>query len=511
MKYSLLGLLAVITFAATPGSAQTPVLNRTDVAPAAAEGNLVHVEGLGAIAFPNSGALEAQDPFYRGVLLLHSFEYGPAAEAFREAQQADPGFALAYWGEAMTYNHPLWRDQNRERARSVLERLAPTPAERQSKAPSERERMYLDAVETLYADEGSKEDRDLAYMRAMERLARAHPEDDEARTFYALSILGSTNARDFATYMRAAATAQVVFDRNPRHPGAAHYIIHSFDDPIHAPLGFKAADAYADIAPNAAHAQHMTSHIFVAMGLWERTVEANVRASETENAELARRGEEPNVCGHYPAWLHYAHLQLGEFEQADVLMDRCHEAITSGTDGSWGYFTSMRARHVADSEQWELAEAWTVPLGELPSEEGWSGYAGPQLQYLITNAFADLRRGDPTSARELAEGPRPETPGAALQIDQLAGLVALHEGRTDEGLALLRRAAEAEDALPLEFGPPHPVKPTYELLGEVLADLGKRHEAMEAFRRAVERTPGRTLARGGLEPVRGHGATKGTD
>jgi len=203
------------------------------------------------------------------VLLLHSFEFADAASAFREAQQIDEDFALAYWGEAMTYNHPLWQEQDRDAAHATLARYAPTPEARQARAPTDPERAYLAAVDVLYG-EGSKTDRDLAYMAEMERMTTKWPDDDEARAFYALSILGSTDGeRDFATYMRAAAAAQPVFESNPDHPGAVHYIIHSFDDPVHAPLGLEAARAYSGIAPDAGHAQHMTSHIFVAMGMWE--------------------------------------------------------------------------------------------------------------------------------------------------------------------------------------------------------------------------------------------------
>ncbi len=266
---------------------------------------LTHVDGLGSISFPNSGGAAAQAPFIRGVLLLHSFEYDTAAEAFRQAQTADPGFALAYWGEAMTYNHPLWQQQNREAALKALARLAPSADARAAKAPNDRERQYLGAVETLYGT-GSKHDRDQAYMRAMARLSDTYPEDMEARAFYALSILGSRDGvRDFATYMRAAATVQPVLDANPDHPGAAHYLIHSFDDPVHAPLGLPAARKYSSIAPGAAHAQHMTSHIFLAMGMWDDVVKANVRASEVQDAEAVKRGGRPGVCGHYTSWLQY--------------------------------------------------------------------------------------------------------------------------------------------------------------------------------------------------------------
>jgi len=153
----------------------------TDSVGSEARSDLLHIEGLGSLAFPNSGAPEAQDAFLRGVLLLHSFEYGPAAEAFRAAQEADPDFALAYWGEAMTYNHPLWREKDHERAHEALARLAPTPQERRAMAGSEREAMYLDAVEALYAG-GAKTEEDRAYAEAMARLSEAYPEDHEDRT-----------------------------------------------------------------------------------------------------------------------------------------------------------------------------------------------------------------------------------------------------------------------------------------------------------------------------------------
>jgi hypothetical protein len=159
---------------------------------------------LGTISFPNSGSREAQSPFIEGVLLLHSFEFEDAATSFREAQGIDPEFALAYWGEAMTYNHTLWRQQDKEAALSALERYAATADERQEKAPTVREASYLASVDILYA-EGSETERDLAYMAAMSRLTSTYTEDLEARTFYTLSILGSTNGeRDFATYMKAA-------------------------------------------------------------------------------------------------------------------------------------------------------------------------------------------------------------------------------------------------------------------------------------------------------------------
>jgi tetratricopeptide (TPR) repeat protein len=453
------------------------------------------IEGLGSLSFPNSGSEEAQAPFLRGVLLLHSFEYEPAAESFREAQAADSGFVLAYWGEAMTYNHPLWRQRDYERGRAALARLAPTPEERRALAGTEREVMYLDAVEELYAGT-TKSEEDLAYMDAMKKLHEAYPGDMEARAFYALSILGSSGGlRDFATYMRAAFTAQPVFDQNPNHPGAAHYIIHSFDDPIHAPLGLNAARAYSSIAPNAAHAQHMTTHIFVALGMWEDVVAGNIRARNSQDAERAQRGRRPNVCGHYSSWLHYGHLMLGQLDEAESLMDACHErTMNEPSSGEWFYFVNMRARHIVDTEQWDHRRRWVAdppdnPVGGAPDESR-SGFF-----YGLTNAYAALRDGDQGPARAFLAGyETPTSEGESLQIEQLHGLLAIADGRVEEGLDQLRKAAEAESAMPIPFGPPSMVKPTFELLGEQLVRAGRTEEAADAYRRAAARTPGRPLA-----------------
>lgn len=451
---------------------------------------LTHIEGLGSISFPNSGNAAAQPAFVRGVLLLHSFEYEAAAEAFREAQKADPSFALAYWGEAMTYNHSLWRAQERAAALKALAKLGETPDARAAKAPTDRERQYLAAVDALYG-EGTKHDRDDAYMRAMGRLMEAYPDDMEARAFYGLSILGSRDGvRDFATYMRAAAVVQPVIDANPDHPGAAHYLIHAFDDPIHAPLGLPAARKYATIAPGAAHAQHMTTHIFVALGMWDDVIAANIRASDAQDADNAKRGRPANVCGHYSSWLQYGYLMKGDAVKASALMDKCHARMSEKpSGGEVSYFVSMRARQILDTEDWSLASKWiwTPPSGgtEDARADAWT--------YEFANAFAALRRGDAAPARALLAKPIPSDSPTTLHAQELRGLVAIAAGKTDEGLGLLRAAAAAEDGSPFEYGPPAVVKPTFELLGEELKKLGRADEARAAFTRASERTPGRTL------------------
>ena len=264
---------------------------------------------LGTIAFPTSGDQAAQPAFLEGVKALHSFQFDEAALAFREAQKIDADFALAYWGEAMSYNHPLWAQQDADAARRVLEQLAPTPEGRAAKAKLPTEQAFLAAADRLFYGPDDKLARDKAYSEAMARMYERWPEDHEVATFYALSLLGTVRPGDvgFRRQARAAAIAQQVFEANPNHPGAAHFIIHSFDDPDHAPLGLPAARAYAGIAPAAAHALHMPSHIFVQLGMWDDVVRSNVNAYAAAVAintrlKLPEGGED----FHTLSWLAYA-------------------------------------------------------------------------------------------------------------------------------------------------------------------------------------------------------------
>jgi tetratricopeptide (TPR) repeat protein len=225
--------------------------------------------GLGRITFPTSGSAAAQPHFLRGVALLHSFEYDEAIDAFREAERLAPGFAMAYWGEAMCYNQPLWYNENVARARDALARLAPTRDARAAKAPTTREKRYLDTVEHLFGD-GDRPARLRAYVERMAALAREYPQDYEASVLYALALLGTIpeGARNPQLSLRAGALASAVLKKNPQHPGAAHYALHAYDDGEHNRLGLEAARTYAKIAPASSHALHMPSHIFLPLGMW---------------------------------------------------------------------------------------------------------------------------------------------------------------------------------------------------------------------------------------------------
>ncbi|WP_421772930.1 tetratricopeptide repeat protein [Gracilimonas sp.] len=446
---------------------------------------------LGKINFPNSGAEVAQVDFVEGVKFLHNFEYEDAARAFRRAQEKDPGFVMAYYGEAKSHNHPIWMQQDRVAAMAILSKLGETVEERQKKASSQREKDLLMSLEVLFGNTEesknlSKEERDDLYMEFMAGLHEKYPDDHEITTFYGLSILGTAHeGRDFAIYMEAAAELFDVWNANKEHPGAAHYLIHSFDDPVHAPLGLPMAKAYSEIAPAAAHAQHMTSHIFLALGMWEETIDANIVARDVQQARQKELDEKLTVCGHYPWWLQYGYLQAGEEDKARQVLLNCYDRIKEEPAGGekW-HFSVMRGHFIVDGEMWSEAEEWTAEYDE-------GNRAGQN--YFFTSAFAAIKMGELEKARQnlgkLMEVP--ESPERNIQMNQIKSLLLLEEGNEDEGMQLLKETAVAESQLPIDFGPPTIVKPSYELLGDVLMKMNKYKEAMIAYGKQLERTPKR--------------------
>ena len=445
---------------------------------------------LGTITFPTSAPANAQPSFVRGVLFLHSFEYASAAQAFRESQQLAPDFAMAYWGEAMTYTHPVWNEQDIAKARETLSRLASTPEARRAKAGTRREQMFMDAIEALYG-EGSKPSRDTLYAAAMERLAKEFPDDDEAQSFYALALLGlNQGVRDVATYMRAGAIAQDVLRRNVDHPGGAHYTIHSFDDPIHAPLGLRAARLYEKIAPAAPHAQHMTTHIYLALGMWDDVV--------SQNTVAAGHNHDQWQAAHGTSWLGYAYAQQGRFDEArkhlETVRANYHRAARRGEDAS---LLSMRAHYIVNSERWnDPIVEWNI---EAPNAS-----VVAQTMDAFASAYAAIKAGDRARAeRWVAEVGRrargrwfydaysSNTSIPIVLEREIRAMLLLADGKRAEALALLREITRLEEPIPTEFGPPDVVKPTHELLGEVLLESGQPAEAQRAFTRALELAPGR--------------------
>jgi tetratricopeptide (TPR) repeat protein len=437
---------------------------------------------LGEIDFPTSGPPAAQKHFLSGMLYLHSFEYDDAREEFRLARKISPRFAMAYWGEAMTYNEPLWELQDRNAAQKVLQALS-------VQAPTNRERKYLHAVQVLFG-EGRKEDRDLAYAEEMARLSAEFPDDAEAAALYSLALLGTChNGRDVPIYLRAAAILEKVVASHPRHPGALHYLIHCYDDPEHARSGLAAARAYAKIAPDAAHALHMPAHIFVALGMWEEAAELNERSWAGAQAR-ANRKKVPMENGAWHAlwWLEYAYLQQGRYAEARKLADRVQvEAKKSGSAMMRFHLVEMVA-----ALRIETGEAYAVERSVNTGDLGSRAIAND----LLAAGLVAFHRGWKDQTERAVEGMKSLPPDPALEIARLELMAMLKtaEGKTQESLAAISNAAAIEDEMPYESGPPVPVKPAHELYGDLLLQFGRAKEAMEQYRLALKRNPGRALS-----------------
>jgi tetratricopeptide (TPR) repeat protein len=539
----------------------------------------LQAQELGSIDFPTSGSAAAQPHFIKGVLLLHSFEYDDARESFIEAQKADPNFALAYWGEAMTFNHPVWQRTSPDLARAALAKLAPTADARRAKAQTEKEKDWLGAIERLYgAGDAStslsagKLTRDLAYADAMKRMLDKYPADDEVRSFYALALLGTSHGgRDFSIYMRAAALVEQVYARNPQHPGAAHYLIHAYDDPVHAPLGQRYADAYSKIAPAASHALHMPSHIYFALGMWDEASAINERSVKAADARRDTKKLDVDARGfHALLWLVYSYAQQGRYDDARGVMAQLEAAAKeSGSERTRSHLALARAAWLIETRKWGEAKA-PVMAKDLPKDAA--------IADLFAIGFAAIRSGNrragsealkamaelmesapvnlapvrpapssgtskplPPGVKPIAPAPgpvavnppgtkpaAPSAPGATaspqapghqehaaatglpvagaagdirvpqVMAQQLEALLLFSEGRREEALVLARQAAVVEAGLPFEFGPPLPIKPVNEQVGEMLMDLRRPKEAIEAFELSLKRNPKRALSLLGL-------------
>ena len=460
---------------------------------------------LGEVYLENSGSKEAQPDFIRGLAWLHSFWYEKAAGLFREAQAIDPDFAMAYWGEAMCHNAPIWNDQDIDKAREILNRLAPTPEERLQKAKFPTEKGLLKAVETLYG-EGDKLGRDIAYSEAMKNLHDTYPYDPEIATFYSLSLQGRQRRGnlDQRILMQSAAVAQEVFSKHPNHPGAAHYLIHAVDDPIHAPLGLQAARSFAKIAPASDHALHMPSHIFLVLGRWDDSVSSDEAAHAAEDA-MVERGEITTAerSFHSLNWLSYTYPQQGRFKKAketvEIIKEKEKKSPDKHTKAMSGVIESI---YTIQTRDWKK-----LPLPEKTNEA--SRYSYHEAAQNFAAGMSAFHLGDMSTAikamnrlRELKEFS--ESKGDAnrakyrnIMQNEIAALIQKSKGNVDECLSLLKTAAEMEAGM--DFPKiPSSIKPAPELYGEILLELQKAETAAKQFRISLNRTPNRSASVLGL-------------
>ncbi len=461
---------------------------------------------LGTTSFQNSGAPEAQQAFLNGLLLLHSFEYEDARDAFIQAQEADPDFAMAYWGEAMTHNHPIWQQKYRDKANDALAKLGESPAARLEHAPTKREKEYLKAVDLLFA-EGDKLDTDKAYAAKMEEIYQTYPEDLDAAAFYALALLGTSHGeRDYRIYMKAAAVVEDVFRKNPNHPGAAHYLIHSYDDPVHAPLGLRAAESYAQIAPSAAHALHMPSHIFVALGMWQESASTNAAAYQA-TVDRAKRKGIPVGNHHALSWLIYDQLQMGQYDAAGSTLEQMMADMQALENPYTRFhYAIMHAYYTLETNQWDPALEMLTPNEDdnLSTKVISHFIAGLQAQQGddTSSAHKHIKKLDALANQEKATAWSKIASVLKLELEALEQQAA---GNHEEAILLATQAAEAESSMEFVFGPPRVVKPAYELLGEILLDQQRFDEAIDAFEKTLEQRPGRSRTLKGMGLAALHG------
>lgn len=450
---------------------------------------------VGVIDFPTSATGEAQDHFLRGVAILHSFGWLQAREQFHAAQEFDPDFAMAYWGESLAYNHPLNSQMDATEPRKALERLAPTRAERLAKAPTDREKGFLNAVEILWG-EGEHVERRLGYTDAMAQLYEDYPDDPEVAAFYALSMLSAVGAtRDLSGRLnvRAGTIALKLSKDNNDHPGAVHYTIHSFDDPLHAPLALEAAHRFAEIAPAVSHARHMPTHIFIQHGMWNYVSGHNQYAYDAAR-ELWQPGDPMGDATHALDWGQYGDLQLGDYEKARLWIQRI-EKMASGTfleggpsdEGGQarpsGAVSLLKARYIVDTEEWAV----------LPINDESSGHE------LLATGLSAARTGN-RAALEAAEAALDADGGgyAGVMHKQVAALLAVDRGNEAGARELMDEAVETVEAMAPPRGAASPIKPLHELYGEMLAGFGAHEDAAAMYETSLVRMPNRPRSLLGL-------------
>lgn len=477
---------------------------------------------LGEISFVVSGKAEAQPFFKQGMLLLHSFEYVDAAEEFQKARNLDTGFVMAYWGEAMTHNHSLWRYQDYEKANAVLEKLAPLPDERIAKAKTELEKDFIKGINILYGT-GSKIERDSSYAAYMGELYKKYPGNNEVASFYSIALIGAVPVgRDTKVYEKAAEIAKGVIAKNSKHPGALHYIIHAYDDPAHAPLALTTADVYARTAPSAGHALHMPTHIYLAMGLWDKVVSSNIVSWEAGQKRKERKKLTNDALNYHAFhWLMYGYLQQGNIIQAKKILNEMNLYSKE--------LNSSRAReHMIFQKTTYLAETneYGSEINNIEVKKDDLNIATRAMNYFANGMKAFYKKDaagmekiiTQMTGERLADEERIAVKGAklcgsinsaipnALDIQQAQvmewELKAMKAWLKKDAVAtekFLNLAANLETSISFAYGPPTIVKPSFELYGEWLLEINKPKEALRQFDLSLKAAPGRLLSEKGKE------------
>jgi tetratricopeptide (TPR) repeat protein len=460
---------------------------------------------LGTIEFPVSCSAPAAAEFRRGVALLHSFWYDESEKAFAKAAAADSSCAMAHWGVAMAQYHPIWAPPTPgelEKGRAAIARA------KSLEARTPREAAYVAAAAAFFETDADHRTRSVAYEQAMERIHRDNSGDDEAAIFYALALLGTAppSDRTYANQHKAGTILNQVLPRRKDHPGVAHYLIHSFDYPALAHHALEAARSYSKIAESSPHALHMPSHIFVRLGMWDDSIRANLDSAEA--ARVHRRKAAPGGSSfdelHALDYLAYAYLQEGRDADASAILDGVRAAGTLDLENFAAAYAlaAVPARHALERRRWTEAAALEVAPATFP----WAKFPYAEAITHFARAVGSARSGDVARARQAsarldelhksivdAKTPYWADP-VEVQRRTAAAWLAFAEGRKEEALAAMRSAADLDDATDKHPVTPGAVLPARELLGDMLAEMGRPAEAVTQYAASLKLAPHRLYA-----------------
>jgi tetratricopeptide (TPR) repeat protein len=485
------------------------LLSALAIAEPAAHEHHDHSDKIGQVVFESTCSPQAHSILLRGMAWLHSFEYQRAESTFSEAAAADPGCAMAHWGVAMSNYHPLWAPPTPvelEKGRAAVAKAEARPAK------SERERAYVAAIAAFYRDSGKLDHktRALAYNAAMADLHKSYSADREAAVFYALSQIAAgtlDNDPAFAREKDAAAILNTVLEAEPDHPGVAHYLIHSFDYPALAELAVPAARRYATIAPASAHAQHMPSHIFTRLGMWEDSIKSNLAAESAARAFAKSSG----MAGAWDQQLHamdyltYAFLQTGRDSDAGKVLQELESLEQADPPSPTTAYaaTAIPARVLLERRMWKEAAAFELPanVAALKALENHK-WAGANIAF--AQAVGAARSGDVARARQAIgrlsalEQSLQTAPGdydwrkqVSIERQIAEAWLAQAEGKKEEAVAAMRAAADLDDATEKHPVTPGAILPAREQLGELLLEQGRSAEALAAYEASLKRAPRR--------------------
>jgi tetratricopeptide (TPR) repeat protein len=447
---------------------------------------------LGTVNFETTCKPEAQKLFNRAMLYQHSFWYRASQQVFEDVAKADPECGIAYWGSALSL---LWNPHVAAPAKNLIEGAAMIARARSVGAKSQRERDYIEALGMMYADHEKVDHRTrlLAYAKAMEQLAQRYPKDDEAQIHYALALSTSAPPADktYASQLKGAALLEPIAQRQPRHPGVAHYLIHLYDYPPIAEKGLDAARRYAKIAPAAAHAQHMPSHIFTRVGYWDESISSNAEA-----ARVAKESKDFHDQLHAMDYQVYAYLQLGQDQKAKAIVDE-GTAVTGFTEtflpGPYALAVSP-ARYAIERGDWKSASELQIrpsPLAQVQAITHFARALGAARSGHPEAAAADIAKLSELRDKLLAAKDAYWSEQVEIQRQVASAWVLYAEGKHEQALKAMSAAADIEDRTEKHQVTPGAPKPARELYGVMLLEQGKPQEALAAFEATLKKEPNR--------------------